>query len=163
MFGSRTDGLSRPLVTRQFARAGAVVVAAFLVASLFTGIPARPVLAAPAGTGLQFDGTNDYVTFGSSASLGVTNFTVELWFKRTGTGVGMPTSGGTGGLARCSSTPRTIPTGARGIRGIRGIGGIHGDAVGAPGPLCTGVGAAPRCVMWSCTNTPATTGGDGSS
>ncbi len=99
MFGSRTDGLSRPLVTRQFVRAGAVVVAAFLVASLFTGIPARPVLAAPAGNGIQFDGTNDYVTFGASSGLGVTNFTVELWFKRTGTGVGMATSGGTGGLS----------------------------------------------------------------
>ncbi len=48
---------------------------------------------------LQFDGTNDYVTFGASAGLGVTNFTVELWFKRTGTGVGMATSGGTGGLS----------------------------------------------------------------
>ena len=50
------------------------------------------------GTGaVYFDGVNDYVTFGpATASLGVSNFTVECWFKRTGTGVA--TSTGTGGV-----------------------------------------------------------------
>jgi hypothetical protein len=35
---------------------------------------------------LQFDGTNDYVTFGSAPGLGVTNFTLETWFYWTGGG-----------------------------------------------------------------------------
>jgi len=41
---------------------------------------------------LQFDGTNDYVTFGSAAGLGVTNFTLETWFYWTGGGTTMTTS-----------------------------------------------------------------------
>jgi len=55
-------------------------------------------LAVPAGaqTGVQFDGTNDYVTFGSTTSLSVSTFTVECWFKRTGAGA--TTSTGTGGV-----------------------------------------------------------------
>jgi hypothetical protein len=37
--------------------------------------------------GLQFDGYSDYVTFGQATSaLGASNFTLEVWFKRTGTG-----------------------------------------------------------------------------
>jgi PKD repeat protein len=37
--------------------------------------------------GLQFDGTNDYVTFGQATStLGASSFTLEVWFIRTGTG-----------------------------------------------------------------------------
>ncbi|MCW5844141.1 MAG: tandem-95 repeat protein, partial [Caldilinea sp.] len=57
----------------------------------------QPANAAPAGTALQFDGTNDYVTFGTAASLGAQVFTIETWFKRTGTGATAST--GTGGLA----------------------------------------------------------------
>jgi hypothetical protein len=48
-------------------------------------------------TALQFDGTNDYVTFGAATTtLGAQNFTLECWFKWTGGGV--TTSTGTGGL-----------------------------------------------------------------
>lgn len=46
------------------------------------------------GAALQFDGVNDYVTFGNPLQLdgvtpvlGAQNFTIETWFKRTGTGV----------------------------------------------------------------------------
>ena len=46
-----------------------------------------------AATGLNFDGTNDYITFGNVAGLGVTNFTLETWFYWTGGGVSMTTSG----------------------------------------------------------------------
>ena len=46
--------------------------------------------------GLAFDGTDDYVTFGNPAKLGLSQFTVETWFKRTGTGVVNTT--GTGGI-----------------------------------------------------------------
>ena len=64
------------------------------------GVPSVNALAAPAGTALQFNGSSQYVTFGSSAGtatgLGVQTFTIETWFKRTGTGV--TTSTGTGGL-----------------------------------------------------------------
>lgn len=45
---------------------------------------------------LQFDGSNDYVTFGAAPGLGASNFTLEVWFKRTGTGV--TTTSGTGGV-----------------------------------------------------------------
>jgi hypothetical protein len=59
--------------------------------------PASATPSATAGAALQFNGTNQYVTFGSASSLGVTTFTLETWFKRTGAGVGVTT--GTGGIA----------------------------------------------------------------
>lgn len=51
---------------------------------------------AAAQTGLKFNGTNQYVTFGTAPSLGTKKFTLELWFRRDGTGV--TTSTGNGGL-----------------------------------------------------------------
>jgi hypothetical protein len=48
--------------------------------------------------GLYFDGNNDYVGFGPAPALGVTNFTIECWFKRLGNGKTTTTSG-IGGLA----------------------------------------------------------------
>jgi concanavalin A-like lectin/glucanase superfamily protein/List-Bact-rpt repeat protein/fibronectin type III domain protein len=45
-------------------------------------------------TGLTFNGTDQYVTFGSAQSLGAAQFTIELWFKRTGAGVAVSTGGG---------------------------------------------------------------------
>ncbi len=49
-------------------------------------------------TGLQFNGTTQYVTFGlATTTLGVTNFTLEAWVKRSAGGTLMST--GTGGLA----------------------------------------------------------------
>src|SRR5690349_1405138 len=49
------------------------------------------------GAGLQFDGTNDYVTFGAASGLGLQTFTVETWFKRTGAGIAVST--GTNGVS----------------------------------------------------------------
>ncbi|MFH1142961.1 MAG: LamG-like jellyroll fold domain-containing protein [Candidatus Eisenbacteria bacterium] len=49
-----------------------------------------------AQTAVDFDGTNDYITFGTAPSLGASTFTLELWFRRDGTGV--TTSTGTGGV-----------------------------------------------------------------
>ncbi|HET6228129.1 MAG TPA: hypothetical protein VFF27_17750, partial [Bacteroidia bacterium] len=40
--------------------------------------------------------TNTYVTFGNKPALGLSQFTLECWFKRTGTGVSVST--GTGGV-----------------------------------------------------------------
>ncbi len=51
---------------------------------------------AEAATGLNFDGTNDYVTFGNVAGLGLTDFTIETWFYWTGGGDTVST--GSGGL-----------------------------------------------------------------
>jgi hypothetical protein len=54
-------------------------------------------VSAPAATGaLAFDGNNDYVTFGQAPELGLTTFTIECWFKRTG--AGKTTTTGTGGV-----------------------------------------------------------------
>lgn len=53
----------------------------------------------PAGAqsgALQFDGTDDYVTFGPASGLGASAFTLETWFKQTGPGVA--TSTGSGGV-----------------------------------------------------------------
>jgi hypothetical protein len=50
-----------------------------------------------AGTALNFNGSNQYVTMGSATStLGASNLTIECWFMRTGAGV--TTSTGTGGV-----------------------------------------------------------------
>ncbi len=46
------------------------------------------------GSALDFDGSNDYVTFGNAAGLNVTTFTIETWFKREGAGVATTTGGG---------------------------------------------------------------------
>jgi hypothetical protein len=51
----------------------------------------------PAGVGaLYFDGRNDYVTMGVAPGLGVSNFTVECWFKLQGAGKRANT--GSGGI-----------------------------------------------------------------
>ena len=53
--------------------------------------------AAPAGTALDFDGQNDYVTFGDPDALGLSTFTIETWFNRQGPG--NPDGTGSGGIA----------------------------------------------------------------
>ncbi len=50
----------------------------------------------PGNYGLQLNGTSQYVTFGAAPTLGVTTFTLETWFKRTGAGTGVTT--GTNGI-----------------------------------------------------------------
>jgi hypothetical protein len=52
---------------------------------------------AEAATGLRFDGTNDYVTFGDVNALDISQFTLEAWFRRDGTGT--PVTTGSGGVA----------------------------------------------------------------
>ena len=64
-----------------------------LLLAVFSVVAHTP---AAAQTGLQFNGSSQYVTFGSAAGLNSANFTLECWFKRTGTGA--TTSTGTGGL-----------------------------------------------------------------
>ena len=56
------------------------------------------VLASPTGGdgGIDFGGSNAYVTFGPAPGLGAATFTIEAWFRRDGTGV--TTTTGTGGV-----------------------------------------------------------------
>ena len=98
MSGSQSGGSSRPLGSPRSARFGVLLVSASLLASLFGGVSARPVLADPAGTALQFNSaSSQYVTFGTaSPTLGASTFTLEAWIKRTGAGAGTTT--GTGGI-----------------------------------------------------------------
>ncbi|MGD8306990.1 MAG: hypothetical protein PVF17_10070, partial [Ignavibacteria bacterium] len=54
---------------------------------------------------LLFDGSNDYVTFGAATNtLGAQSFTLECWFKRTGTGL-VTTTGGTGSTGGIKAIP----------------------------------------------------------
>src|ERR671911_585768 len=74
-----------------------IVILCMLLSAL--GITTQGALAAPQDLALQFDGTNDYVTFGAAtgpSGLNAQEFTLETWFYWTGGGV--TTSTGTGGL-----------------------------------------------------------------
>ena len=48
------------------------------------------------GSALDFDGTNDHVTFGAAPNLNSNTFTIETWFRRDGTGTPATTSGSGG-------------------------------------------------------------------
>jgi hypothetical protein len=71
------------------------IVAAVVGVALLLGLPLGA--AAAAGTALQLNGSSQYATLGASSDLQSANFTLELWFKRTGAGIGTTT--GTGGIA----------------------------------------------------------------
>ena len=83
----------RPKTRSRFA---VLAQSSLLVLGLFAGNPAAPSSAAT-NYGLGLNGSSQYVTFGAAPGLGASQFTLELWFKRTGAGVG--TSTGTGGIA----------------------------------------------------------------
>ena len=48
---------------------------------------------ASAGNAVMLNGSSQYVTFGAAPALGSPSFTLELWFRRTGAGVGVSTGG----------------------------------------------------------------------
>ncbi|NTU60903.1 MAG: hypothetical protein HGA95_01025, partial [Caldiserica bacterium] len=50
-----------------------------------TSVSATPTV--PTNTALDFDGSDDHVTFGAAPSLNSNTFTVETWFRRDGPGV----------------------------------------------------------------------------
>jgi fibronectin type 3 domain-containing protein len=62
------------------------------------------------GSAVQFDGVDDYVTFGPASGLGAQNFTLETWFMRTGTGVSSTTGGG--------GIPDLVPLMAKGAQEV---------------------------------------------
>jgi Concanavalin A-like lectin/glucanases superfamily len=78
-------------------RAFGVVLSFLLVGVSSLSWGGASAIAANGGTALQLNGTSQYVRFGTAAGLGAAAFTLETWFKRTGTGVGTGT--GTGGIA----------------------------------------------------------------
>jgi hypothetical protein len=78
-------------VLRLYAPASVWTLLAVVLAAALTVAPAS------AQTGVRFDGTNDYVTFGSSSQLMLSDFTVEVWFRRDAAGA--TTTTGTGGWA----------------------------------------------------------------
>lgn len=55
--------------------------------------------AASAQQAFTFNGTSSYLSFGAAPALGLSTFTLEVWFRRTGAGVGATSgSGGISGL-----------------------------------------------------------------
>ncbi len=60
------------------------------------GLSASLESSAATNAAVLFDGSNDYITMGTASALGVSAFTIETWFKRTG--LGISTSTGTGGI-----------------------------------------------------------------
>jgi hypothetical protein len=85
-----------------------------------------------AESALRLGGTNGYVTFGDATALKLTQFTVETWFRRDGTGVS--TSTGAGGIAAAiplvtkgrgegdspaELVPRNPRLGRRAVHGLR--------------------------------------------
>lgn len=71
-------------------------ITALLVCALLGGAFATELRAAG---GLAFDGVNDYVTFGPATNtLGLSNFTLEVWFNWNGTGA--TTTSGSGGVGQ---------------------------------------------------------------
>jgi hypothetical protein len=58
--------------------------------------PACATTPAQSNTALDLNGTNAYVTFGPAPALGLSQFTLECWFRRDGTGATANT--GTGGM-----------------------------------------------------------------
>ena len=69
----------------------------FVIISLLFSFGGSVAPAIAAGTGaLDLGSAGAYVTFGDPAKLDLAQFTIETWFKRTGTGVASTT--GTGGI-----------------------------------------------------------------
>jgi hypothetical protein len=58
--------------------------------------PACATTPAQSNTALDLAGTNAYVTFGAAPALGLSEFTIECWFRRDGAGVNSNT--GSGGM-----------------------------------------------------------------
>ncbi len=87
-----------PTRTRWYRRLPRVLGVLFF--GLIISLTAANLAAAPAtaagNTALQLNGSSQYATLGAATDLRSATFTLELWFQRTGTGVG--TSTGTGGV-----------------------------------------------------------------
>ena len=65
-----------------------------LILPILAGLLSPHAALAQVQQSIQFDGVNDHVTFGAAPSLGASTFTIEVRFKRTGTGVVTSTGSG---------------------------------------------------------------------
>ena len=112
------------------------------------------VVTAPAHA-VQFDGSNDYVTFGAAPGLGVTSFTLEGWIKRSGAGTTVSTGNG-GAVAvpiiskgRCENDGSTLD--ANYFLGINASNQLAADFEDKNSGLnhpVTGVGTIPTNNTW---------------
>ncbi len=68
-----------------------------LCALMWCLLSTAAAVAGSSGGGLAFGGSRDYVTMGVAPGLGAETFTLECWFKRTGTGA--TASSGSGGVS----------------------------------------------------------------
>jgi hypothetical protein len=66
------------------------------VSGLSGEVSATPELPVPGAYGLDLGSGSAYVAFGNPAKLGLADFTIETWFKRTGAGT--PDTTGSGGI-----------------------------------------------------------------
>ena len=114
------------------------VMAAAIAASMSV-VPAKPTLAA-ADTALDLGSSGAYVTFGVPAKLGLGQFTIETWFKKTGAGT--PNTTGGGGITILPLVTHGAPQAensdvdANWILGITNVGGdnlIAADFEASPG------------------------------
>ena len=71
------------------------------------------VIISSGANAIAFNGSDQYVRFGQASGLGASQLTLELWFKRMGTGIGTST-GSTGvtavPLSRRDAPRPTVPT-----------------------------------------------------
>ncbi len=86
---------SRSRRTDAAMRGSTLAVTLALLATLLA-VVAPTAVSAAGQQALQLNGSSQYATLGSTSQLRSATFTVELWFKRTGAGVG--TNTGTGGI-----------------------------------------------------------------
>ncbi len=140
------------------------VVGVFLFA-LVTSLTATNLSATPAtaagNTALQLNGSSQYATLGTASDLRSATFTLELWFQRTGAGVG--TSTGTGGVTAIPLITKgraEAETAAADVNYFFGIDATSGKLVGDFEERCPG-GTQPSLnhpVTGNDRRSPATSG-----
>src|SRR5262245_53202868 len=91
-------------------RFAGVIALALMLPILPLGMQSASARTPAADFGLTFNGTSQYATAGSEtdgtySNLGVSQFTLEAWIKRTG--AGQTTSTGAGGLENAGGNDRT--------------------------------------------------------
>ena len=84
--------------TNPLARGRSGIRLIFLFSSLLVLLPilasSQSRVTALGSTSLSLNGTSQHATLGTSTDLRTAQFTIELWFQRTGAGLGTSTGGG---------------------------------------------------------------------
>ena len=147
MFGSQHgtsgSGSGRAALTASAAgRSLLALTVVSLLASLLVVVPVQRVLAAgntavqlalpPASSpgAVQLNGSTQYVTLGTATDLRSPTFTVELWFQRTGAGLGASTgSGGVTAIPLITKERADGETAAQDVNYFLGIDATSGKLV----------------------------------